>query len=74
VNILAIAAAFKTDRAINIFGRRQKKDKDRVSDYVDAPVLKTHPTILRRELVKMTDDNTSFVINPLKLLIVGFEI
>jgi len=50
------------------------KDKDRVSDYVDARVPKTHPTILRRELEKMTDDNTSYVINPLKILIVGFEI
>ena len=38
MNILAIAAAFKTDRSINIFGRRQKKDKDRVSDYVDVRV------------------------------------
>jgi hypothetical protein len=37
-------------------------------------IPKTHPTILKRELEKMTDDNTSYVINPLKLLLVGFEI
>ena len=37
-------------------------------------VPKTPPTILRRELEKMTDDSTSYVIAPLKLLLVGFEI
>lgn len=36
-------------------------------------VHKTPPTILRRELEKMTDDSTSYVIAPLKLLLVGFE-